>query len=72
MHNYFGSLTIEIVNKKNKGWFKEYQKEFVIAKYDIRLLDTKSRSVTAKPHDADGVIRLPLDEFIDHKENGMR
>jgi hypothetical protein len=58
VHSYFSTLSIELVNQINKGWFRDYQQEFVLARYDIRLPD-----ISALEEKSDGYVRLPLDEF---------
>jgi hypothetical protein len=56
-----------LVNQINKGWFRDYQQEFVLARYDIRLPDIGG--LQAK---SDGYVRLPLDEFLDYKKFGLK
>lgn len=41
MHNYFNTISIEVVNQLNKGWIREYQQEVVISQFDIRIPDIK-------------------------------
>jgi len=39
MANFFQTLKIEIVNRKQDGWLSEAYKEMELASYDIRIPD---------------------------------
>tara|TARA_B110000285_G_C14685894_1_gene406837 strand:+ start:252 stop:572 length:321 start_codon:yes stop_codon:yes gene_type:complete len=77
IHNYFGTLTIEIVNKTyNKKAlsinFWRPNKEYVLAKYDLRIADLQHKMAYRKDYDANGVIRLPISEFKDYPKDQMK
>jgi hypothetical protein len=71
IHNYFNTLTIEIVNQLSKGWIRKYKQEFVLAKFDIRLPDIRINPETGETN-FDGNINLPIDKLIDYKKLGMK
>lgn len=88
IHNHFETLSIEIVNQKNKGFFTEYQEKIRLAKYDIRIPDILElfdiKRFKSKEEELEnftdqtlninkrGYLKLPLDELIDYKRMGMK
>ena len=67
IHNYFGSITIEVVNQINKGWFTDHQQEHVLAKFNIKIPDIKKLYENCNSAE-EGLLRLPLDEVLDFKK----
>lgn len=81
MHNYFNTITIEVVNQLNRGWIRETKQEVVISQFDIRIPDIKhlydeenQKSVNDQKRLVNelGFIKLPLDEFLDYRKMGMK
>ena len=66
IHNYFGTIQIEVVNQNARGVFYEKQEQNILAKFEIRGPDIHSLA------DSNGRIWLPLDEFLDYKRMGMK
>lgn len=71
IHNYFGSITIEVVNQINKGWFTDHQQEHVLAKFNIKIPDIKKLYEDCNSAE-EGLLRLPLDEVLDLKKFGLK
>ena len=71
IHNYFHSITIEIVNQLSKGWFREYQQEYVIERFDIRIPDIHLLHHEV-PSSKDHVFKLPINDRRDFKKFGMK